>query len=131
MVLHHGAASAAVLLSLVAAAGCARAAEVVIVVQRAALAGYRHYDGARVWRDLRIGDRLQLVREPENPHDAHAVRVEWQGRKLGYLPRSGNAAAARQLDRGVPLAGRVALLHENRNRSRRIELEIVAPLAPP
>ena len=127
----HGAASAAVLLSLVAAAGCARAAEAVIVVQRAALAGYRHYEGAGVWRDLRIGDRLQLVREPENPHDASAVRVEWRGRKLGYLPRGDNAVAARQLDRGVALAGRVAVLHENRNRSRRIELEIVAPLAPP
>ena len=127
----HGAASAAVLLSLVAAAGCARAAEAVIVVQRAALAGYRHHEGATVWGDLRIGDRLQLVREPENPHDASAVRVEWRGRKLGYLPRGDNAVAARQLDRGVALAGRVAVLHENRNRSRRIELEIVAPLAPP
>src|SRR5689334_23732236 len=33
---------------------------------------------------------LDLVREPENPHDANAVRVEWRGRKLGYVPRRDN-----------------------------------------
>jgi hypothetical protein len=80
---------------------------------------------------MRVGDRLRLVRETANPYDASAVRVEWRGRTLGYLPRHDNAAAARQLDRGVPLEGRVVELRENRNRSRRIEFEIVAPLAPP
>jgi opacity protein-like surface antigen len=127
----RAAASAALVLALFPCARSAAAAEAVIVVQRAALAGYRHYEGAQVWRDLRVGDRLQLAREPENLHDANAVRVEWRGRKLGYLPRGENAAAARQLDRGVPLAGRIAALRENRNRSRRLEVEIVAPLAPP
>jgi hypothetical protein len=125
----RAAASAAFILSALATS--VLAAETVIVVQRCALAGFRHYDAARVWRDLRVGDRLQLVREPDNTHDPRAVRVEWRGRKLGYLPRSDNAAAARQLDHGVPLAGRVAELRENRNRSLRLELDIVAPFAPP
>jgi hypothetical protein len=108
-----------------------RAAEAIIVVQRAALAGLRHYEAPRVWREMRVGDRLRLVREAGNPYDASAIRVEWRERKLGYLPRQDNAAAARQLDRGVPLEGRIVELRENRNRSLRIEFEIVAPLAPP
>lgn len=107
----------------------APAAEMLIVVQRSALAGVRHYEAARVWREIRVGDRLGLVREGSNPYDPSAIRVEWRGRKLGYLPRHDNAGAARQLDRGVLLEGRVVELRENRNRSRRIELEIVAPLA--
>jgi hypothetical protein len=106
-------------------------AEALIVVQRSPLAGFRHYEGAEIWRDMKAGDRLQLVREPDNPYDANAVRVEWRGLKLGYVPRRDNAAVARQLDRGTALEARVATLRENRNRSVRIEFEVVVPLAPP
>ncbi|MCC7483757.1 MAG: HIRAN domain-containing protein [Burkholderiales bacterium] len=114
---------------LVAAwAGAAAAGEAVIVVQRSPLAGFRHYDAAAVWREMKAGDRLALAREPENNHDANAVRVLWRGRMLGYLPRSGNGAVARQMDRGASLEARVAEIRENRNRSVRVELEVVAPL---
>lgn len=115
-----------------AIAACAvpplRAAEAVIVVQRSPLAGYRHYEGHVVLHDMRPGDRLELVREPDNPYDSNAVRVEWRGVKLGYVPRRDNAAVARQMDRGNALEARLAALRENRNRSVRIEFEVVAPL---
>jgi HIRAN domain-containing protein len=104
------------------------AAEAVIIVQRSPLAGFRHYDGPEFWSDIRTGDRLELVREPENPYDAGAIRVEWRGRKLGYVPQRDNAAIARQMDRGTPLEARVAALRQNRNRSLRIEFEVTAPL---
>jgi len=107
----------------------APAAEAVIVVQRSALAGFRHYDGREVLRHLKPGDRIELVRDPGNPYDANAIRVEWRGRTLGYVPRSDNAPVARQMDRGAALEARVASLRENRNRSVRIEFEVVAPLA--
>ena len=106
----------------------ARAAEAFLVVQRSPLAGFRHYDGPEFWGDIRAGDRLELVREPENPYDAGAIRVEWRGHKLGYVPQRDNAAIARQMDRGTPLEARVAALRQNRNRSLRIEFEVTAPL---
>jgi len=106
----------------------APAAEAFIVVQRSPLAGFRHYEGGEAWRNMAVGDRLQLVREGDNPYDANAVRVEWRGVKLGYVSRRDNAAVARQMDRGAPLEARVASLRENRNRSVRVELEVVAPL---
>ena len=116
---------------LVGAAWCAslaHAAEAVIVVQRSPLAGFRHYEGPEAWPALRPGERLALVREPDNPYDANAVRVEWRGRKLGYVPQRDNAVVARHLDRGTALEARIAALRENRNRTVRIEFEIVAPL---
>ena len=106
----------------------ARAAEAVIVVQRSPLAGFRHHEGGEVLRDLKPGDRLELVREPDNPYDANAVRVEWRCVKLGYVPRRDNAVVARQMDRGAALEARLASLRENRNRSVRLEFEVVAPL---
>ena len=104
------------------------AAEVFFVVQRSPVAGFRHYDGTEFWRDIRAGDRLELVREPENPYDAGAIRVEWRGRKLGYVPQRDNTAIARQMDRGTSLEARVAALRQNRNRSLRIEFEVTALL---
>jgi hypothetical protein len=115
-------------LGLVAGVSPAPGAEALIIVQRSALAGIRHYEAGGVWRDMYAGDRLELVREPDNPYDPNAVRIDWRGRKLGYLPRHDNAAVARQLDRGAELEARVSRLKENRNRSVRLELEVVAPL---
>ncbi len=54
--------------------------------------------------------------------------VKKGGHMLGYVPQRDNAAVARQMDRGVALEARVAGLRENRNRSVRIEFEVVAPL---
>lgn len=126
--LPFGTASAAIALTALLATPCARAAEAVIIVQRSPLAGFRHYAGGEALRELKPGDRLELVREPANPYDVNAVRVEWRGVKLGYVPRRDNAAVARQMDRGVALAARLAGARQNRNRSVRLEFEIVAPL---
>ncbi len=118
---------AALAAAAITTAAPAPAAEAVIVVQRSPLAGFRHHDAAETWRHLTVGERLQLVREGDNPYDANAVRVEWRGVKLGYVPQRDNAAVARQMDRGAALEARVAVLRENRNRSVRIEFEVVAP----
>jgi hypothetical protein len=105
------------------------ASEALIVVQRSPLAGFRHYEGGDAWPALKVGDRLELVRETDNPYDANAVRVQWRGRMLGYVPRYDNAAVAGHLDRGTALEARIAALRENRNRSVRLEFEVVAPFA--
>ena len=84
----------------------------------------RYGEGAEVWPLLREGDPLELVPEPGNAHDLNAVRVEWRGRKLGYVPRRENAALAWGLARGTPLRARVSRLVEHPNPARRIEFEV-------
>ena len=44
-----------------------------------------------------------LVREPENPHDANAIRVEIDGGTVGYIPRDDAEDFAEMLDE-MPLA---------------------------
>jgi hypothetical protein len=95
-----------------------------LLVQSSPLAGFRYGEGAAVWPMLRIGDALDLVRENDNSYDPNAVRVEWHGRKLGYVPRRENAAIAWGLDRGTPLRARVSRLAEHPNPARRIEFEV-------
>ncbi|MEO8143315.1 MAG: HIRAN domain-containing protein [Betaproteobacteria bacterium] len=95
-----------------------------LLVQSSPLAGFRYADAAAVMPMLQTGDALDLVREIDNPHDPHAVRVEWRGRKLGYVPRRENAALAWGLDRGTALRARVSKLAEHPDPSRRIEFEV-------
>ena len=99
-----------------------------IVMQSAPLAGFRHYEAPALWGEVRPGDELALVREPDNAHDRNAVRVEWRGFKLGYVPRAQNEAVARQLDRGTPLVARVSRVQPVRAPNKRIEFEIYLPL---
>ena len=94
------------------------------LVQSSPLAGFRYAEGVEVWPLLQPGDALELVREADNPHDPNAVRVEWRGRKLGYVPRRQNAALAWGLARGTPLRARVSRLAEHPNPARRIEFEV-------
>lgn len=102
----------------------AQSASVRLLVQSSPLAGFRYGEAARAWPLLRVGDELDLVREPENPHDANAVRVEWRGRRLGYVPRGENGALAWAMDRGEALRARVSRLAEHPNPRKRVEFEV-------
>jgi hypothetical protein len=95
-----------------------------LLVQSSPLAGYRYAEAAAVTPMLQPGDALELVREGDNPHDPNAVRVEWRGRKLGYVPRRENAAIAWGMDRGTPMRARISRLVEHPNPARRIEFEV-------
>jgi len=113
---------------LTLSAGMAQAESVRVLVQDSPLAGFQYHAGAELWNELRIGDVLTLVREPENPYDPRAVRVEWRGRKLGYLPRRENAAVAAEMDRGTRVEGRIADLVVHRNPWQRVRIEIFVAL---
>jgi hypothetical protein len=95
-----------------------------LLVQNSPLAGFRYHAAADVWRELRVGDRLELERESANPHDANAVKVLWRGHVLGYVPRRENAALAWGLDRGTPLRARISALAEHPNPARRVRFEV-------
>lgn len=94
------------------------------LVQRSPLAGFRHHEAAAVWSDMRVGDRLDLLREADNPHDANAVRVQWHGRMLGYVPRSQNQALAWAMDRGEAVTARIASMRVAGNARRILEFEV-------
>lgn len=103
-------------------------AQATIIVQQSPLAGFQFYDGKALWSEMKPGDMLTLVREPDNPHDANAVRVEWNGTKLGYIPRRENADVARQMDRGAPVKARIVKLTEARNPWARVLFEVYVDL---
>jgi hypothetical protein len=77
---------------------------------------------------MREGDRLALVREAGNEHDGNAIRVEWRGQKLGYLPRAENRAVAAAMDNGDKVDARIAKLRQHRNPWQRMLIEVFVVL---
>ena len=101
-----------------------------ILLQDSPLAGFQYHAGKALWPRMRVGDALTLVREPDNPFDAKAVRVDWQGHAIGYVPRRENADVARFMDRGQALVARISRLAEVRDPWARVRFEILLPVAP-
>ena len=99
-----------------------------ILLQNSPLAGFRYYEGKQLWSEMKVGDALRLVREPGNSYDPNAVRVEWQGHKLGYVPRADNEALARFMDRGSKAEARITRLKKSRNPWQRMEFEVYLDL---
>ena len=115
-------------LSLLLVAASLQAQTLRILVQSSPLAGFQYHAAGELWPGLRVGDALTLIREPDNPHDRNAVRVEWRGRMLGYLPRAENRSVAAEMDRGVDVSGRIAKLREHRNPWQRVLIEVFVTL---
>ena len=86
---------------------CLAEEQIQLLIQSSPLAGSQFHALARLAGKIKTGDPLTLHREPDNRYDANAVRVEWQGEMLGYLPRRENRAVAAALDRGELLNGRI------------------------
>ena len=108
--------------------GAAQADSIRMLVQSSPLAGSQYYAVGEQWQQMAVGDRLDLIREPDNRHDRRAIRVEWRGHKLGYVPRAENRAVAAAMDQGDRLVARISKLTEHANPWRRVEFEVFVEL---
>ena len=95
-----------------------------VELQRSPIAGFQYHAGETVWPLLIVGATLDLVREPDNVHDCRAVRVDWQGQKLGYVPRIDNAAVCHLLDNGKEVSAEIVAMHDSDNPWDRVEFAV-------
>ncbi len=116
------------IVSLLGWLSAAQAESVRLLVQNSPLAGSQYYAVSAVWPEIRVGDALALIREPDNRHDPRAIRVEWRGHKLGYVPRAENRAVAAAMDAGERLVARVSSLSDNKNPWQRVAFEVFIEL---
>lgn len=89
-----------------------------------ALAGFQYHEGESIWDLLAEGAAVTLEREPANSRDGNAIRVDWQGHKLGYVPRSGNRALATLVDQGVVATAVISRLRDCPNPWEKVLLRI-------
>lgn len=54
------------------------------------IAGFSYYEGAFVFRKLKIGTKLKLQLEEENKYDCRAVAIYYKKHKIGFIPKTEN-----------------------------------------
>ena len=68
------------------------------------LAGRMYHESDEVWGKLKMGTKVQLVREDDNRYDPNAVMVCYNDEEqdeqicIGYIPRSQNSTIALLMD---------------------------------
>ncbi len=94
------------------------------LLNRFSIAGFQYYHGPTLLHRLRPGHPLTLAAEPDNPHDGCAVRIELEGRKLGYVPRSDNRHISRLLRQDARLWCRVREVNKDEWPWRAVRVEV-------
>jgi hypothetical protein len=61
------------------------------------VAGQSHWDIAEVFDELKVGSKLKLKAEPDNPYDSRAVAVYFHKTKIGFVPRACNGTISQLL----------------------------------
>ena len=70
------------------------------------LAGRMYHEADEVWDQLKVGTKVELVREADNRYDPNAVMVCYDDKAqeeqvcIGYIPRSQNNTIALMMDMG-------------------------------
>lgn len=87
------------------------------------VAGTTHVPGIEnLEHVLQEGEKLVFYREPENPHDPQAIRIETiREEKVGYVPEQDNVVFSRLMDAGKVLFGQVS---EKEMRGKWLRLKI-------
>ena len=100
----------------------------VVLDQEFNLAGVTFNDVQNVLENVDARDEIVLVREPENPHDSHAVSVKLKndGTHVGYVPKRFSRAVASYLDEGIELRADVRrVVHKGKNTNYGIIIKIL------
>jgi len=92
------------------------------------VAGFRFHDGPQLLAQIHTGMPLELAAEPHNPHDARAIRIEFHGRHIGYVPRSDNGPLSRLLQTGAPLSARVLSVKREGERWDAVRVAVSMPV---
>ena len=77
-------------------------------LETSTIAGFQYYQGDAIWTQLYAG----------------AVRIDYQGHKLGYLPKLDNVTASQLLDRLERIEGCIAKLQVSDDPWQRVEVEV-------
>ena len=56
--------------------------------------GFQHWDGATQLENMKPGMKVDLIAEPDNPHDPSAMAIYFDKTKLGYMPAESNELLA-------------------------------------
>jgi hypothetical protein len=84
------------------------------------LAGVTQGESQEVIKQIVVGSGIEcfsLIREPQNPYDPYAVRVDCYDMYIGYIPQRISRGVAKMMDNGQKLTGRLNKVNSSPNHS--------------
>ena len=95
------------------------------------IAGFQNHEGPAVLRELKVGTPLALVRDVKNIFDRYAIRLEYQGRHVGFIPREQNRTVAELLEQGAPISCSITEVDRDAKLWEAVRIEVSIPVAEP
>jgi hypothetical protein len=95
------------------------------------IAGFQHHEGPALLAELKVGSQLALVREPENIYDRYAIRLEYDGRHVGYIPREQNRTVSELLAQGAPISCSITAVNPAAPVWESVRIEVSIPVVEP
>lgn len=80
--------------------------------------------GEILWSQIEVEQVFTLIHESSNRCDNRAVRIDWQGKQLGYIPAIDNVAISQLIDRVKRLDAVIVELNQSRNPWEWMEVEV-------
>lgn len=90
------------------------------------LAGFTYYDGLKAFGKLKVGKKLKLKPEPNNPYDENAIEIYYKKIKLGYVPRNHNKTLSKFLNFGYKdiFEARIASINPSEHSEYQIRISL-------
>lgn len=92
------------------------------------IAGFTYYDGAPIFRKLKIGTKLKLQLEENNRYDARAVAIYFKNHKIGFIPRTENRIFYKMLKVGLENSIRILIQSKDATAHPEQQIRVVAHL---
>lgn len=90
------------------------------------IAGVTFEGRQKIVGNLAVGQRLKLVREPNNPYDPNAIAIKTEdSQHLGYINKKLASAIAPEMDSGVKFRASVSSVTGGNGKNYGINIEIV------
>ena len=90
------------------------------------IAGFSYYEGAFVFRKLKIGTKLKLQLEEENKYDCRAVAIYYKKHKIGFIPKTDNRIFYKLIKVGLAKYIRVVIQQVSPHEHPENQIQIVA-----
>lgn len=92
------------------------------------IAGFSYYDGAIVFRKLKIGTKLRLQLEEDNKYDCRAVAIYYKKHKIGFIPKTENRIFYKLIQVGLAKHIRTVIQQVTPHEHPENQIQIVAHL---